>query len=316
MSAHPERQAAAAVLLVRPAAFAGNPQTAGSNAFQQAPARGDPAAAQAKAAAEFEGLVETLRQAGVETVVVDDTASPPTPDAIFPNNWLSLHSDGAAVLYPMMASNRRAERRRDVLEFLSREHGFRIERVIDLSAWEQRGQYLEGTGSMVLDRVHRVAYACLSPRTDLEVLAEAAQRLDYEPLAFTAVDAAGVPVYHTNVLMCVGADFAVLCEEAIPDSGQRAAVRRRLEQTGHELVTISLAQMGEFAGNMLELAGSGGRRLLALSTRAFESLDRVQRAALEAHCHLLLVPIPTIETIGGGSLRCMLAEIHLPGKPA
>jgi hypothetical protein len=316
MSAPPESQAAAAVLLVRPAAFAANPQTAGSNAFQLGQARAGPAATQAAALLEFEGLVGALRQAGVETVVVNDTASPVTPDAIFPNNWLSLHADGAAVLYPMMAANRRGERRRDVLELLSRDYGFRIERVIDLSEWEPRGQFLEGTGSMVLDRVHRVAYACLSPRTDLEVLAEAAQLLDYEAVAFTAVDGGGVPVYHTNVLMCVGADFAVLCEEAIPDAGQREAVRRRLSETGHELVPISLQQMSAFAGNMLELAGASGERLLVLSARAFESLDEPQRAALGTHCRLLVVPIPTIETTAGGSIRCMLAEIHLPRKAA
>lgn len=316
MSARPECQAATAVLLVRPAAFAANPQTAGSNAFQLESAGAGPAATQAAALVEFEGLVGTLREAGVETVVIDDAASPVTPDAIFPNNWLSLHADGAAVLYPMMAPNRRGERRRDVLELLSRDYGFRIERVIDLSEWEQRGQYLEGTGSMVLDRVNRVAYACLSPRTDLEVLAEAAQLLDYEAVAFTAVDGGGVPVYHTNVLMCVGADFAVLCEEAIPDAGQREAVRRRLSETGHELVPISLDQMSAFAGNMLELASTSGERLLALSARAFESLDEPQRAALGAHCRLLVVPIPTIEATAGGSIRCMLAEIHLPGKRA
>jgi len=314
MNSAPDRQAADAVLLVRPVAFHGNPQTADSNAFQRPPAAADPAAEQAAAAVEFDGLVAELRAAGVETVVVEDTACPATPDSIFPNNWVSLHADGTAVLYPMMAPNRRGERRRDILEWLSREHGFRVARVLDLSGHEAQGRFLEGTGSMVLDRVHRVAYACLSPRTDLEVFAEAAQVLDYEPIAFAAVDEAALPIYHTNVMMCIGADFAVLCEQSIPDAGQRAAVRRRLEDTGHEVIPIRFEQMAAFAGNMLELEGAGGARLLALSARALDALDQTQRAALEARCRLLTAPIAAIEEGGGGSVRCMLAEIHLPRR--
>ena len=314
MTASKERQAAATVVLVRPVAFHGNPETAASNAFQRPPEAADPAAEQAAAAVEFEGLVAALAGAGVATVVVPDRAQPPTPDSIFPNNWLSLHADGTAVLYPMMAPSRRAERRRDVLELLGGEHGFRVERVLDLSAHEQEGRFLEGTGSMVLDRVNRVAYACLSPRTDAGVLAEAARLLDYEPLAFLAADEAGVPVYHTNVMMCVGSDFAVVCEEAICDPDQRAAVRARLEQGGHEIVPIDFAQMRSFAGNMLELADAGGGRVLALSARALESLRAEQVRALEARCRLLPVRVAAIEEGGGGSVRCMLAEVHLPRR--
>lgn len=314
MTAPREAQAAATVLLVRPVAFHGNPETAPSNAFQRPPEIADPAAEQAAAAVEFDGLVTALRDAGVATVVVPDRAEPRTPDSIFPNNWLSLHADGTAVLYPMMAPSRRGERRRDVLELLSREHGFRVERVVDLSPHEADGRFLEGTGSMVLDRAHRVAYACLSPRTDPGVLAEAARLLDYEPLAFAAADEAGVPVYHTNVMMSIGRDFAVVCEEAISDAGQRAAVRRRLEGCGHEIVPLDLAQMRSFAGNMLELAGAGGTRVLALSARALESLRPDQVGALESRCRLLPVPVATIEDGGGGSVRCMLAEVHLPRR--
>jgi hypothetical protein len=314
MNSRPDRQAADAVLMVRPVAFHGNPETAASNAFQQPPAAADPAAEQAAAALEFEGLVGRLRDAGVEVIVVADTASPPTPDSIFPNNWVSFHADGTVVLYPMMAPSRRAERRRDILELLSRTHGFRVERVLDLSGHEAAGRFLEGTGSMVLDRVHRIAYECLSPRTDLEVLAEAARLLDYEPLAFAATDADGVPIYHTNVLMSVGADFAVLCEEAIRDAGQRAAVRRRLEETGHEVIPIRFDQLNCFAGNVLELASRSGERLLAMSARALDALDGGQRTALEARCRLVAAPIATIEAGGGGSVRCMLAEIHLPRR--
>jgi hypothetical protein len=314
MTMQPEKQAAGTVFMVRPVAFHGNPETVASNAFQRPPEVADPAAEQAAAAVEFEGLVDALRAAGVEVVVVDDSASPPTPDSIFPNNWVSFHADGTVVLYPMMAPCRRRERRRDVLEHLSQELGFRIDRVVDLSGHEAEGRFLEGTGSMVLDRVNRVAYACLSARTDVEVLAEAARVLDYEPIAFVAVDANGMPVYHTNVLMCLGTDFAVLCEEAISDAAQRAAVHRRLEETGHAVIPIRLEQMCGFAGNMLELAGPGGERLLALSARALETLDEAQRAALEARCRLVVAPIAAIEEGGGGSVRCMLAEVHLPRK--
>jgi hypothetical protein len=314
MSPTAERQAAGAVLLVRPVAFHGNPETADSNAFQRPPDAADPEAEQAAAAVEFEGFVALLREAGVETIVVDDTASPATPDSIFPNNWVSFHADGTVVLYPMMASSRRGERRQDILEYLSRTCGFHIERVIDLSAHEREGRFLESTGSMVLDRVNRVAYACLSPRTDLEVLAEASRLLDYEPLAFAATDADGLAIYHTNVLMSIGTDFAVLCEDAISDAGQRAAVRRRLEQTGHEVIPIRLDQMSAFAANVLELAGAGGERLLALSARAYSALDPAQRAALESRCRLVSAPIAAIEEGGGGGVRCMLAEIHLPRR--
>jgi hypothetical protein len=302
------------VLLVRPVAFHGNPETTESNAFQRPPSIADPAAEQAAAALEFEGFVDGLREAGVETIVVADTAEPPTPDSIFPNNWVSFHADGTVVLYPMMSPCRRRERRLDILEHLSRDHGFRIDRVIDLSRHEADGRFLESTGSMVLDRVHRVAYACLSPRTDVEVLAEAAQVLGYDPVAFVAADAEGVPIYHTNVMMSIGTDFAVLCEDAIRDTAQRAAVRRRLQETGHELIPIRLDQMARFAGNMLEVSAAGGERLLVLSARALEALDPEQRAALEARCRLVAAPIATIEEGGGGSVRCMLAEIHLPRR--
>jgi hypothetical protein len=314
MNPLPERQATDAVLLVRPVAFHGNPETADSNAFQRPPAAADPDAEQAAAAVEFEGFVAVLQQAGVETIVVRDTARPATPDSIFPNNWVSFHADGTVVLYPMMAPSRRGERRQDILEHLSRECGFRIERVIDLSAHEADGRFLESTGSMVLDRANRIAYACLSPRTDLEVLAEAAQLLGYEPLAFAANDAGGLAIYHTNVLMSIGTDFAVLCEDAISDAAQRAAVRRRLEETGHEVIPIRLDQMCAFAANILELAGTGGERLLVLSARALDALDPDQRAALESRCRLVAAPIAAIEEGGGGGVRCMLAEIHLPRR--
>lgn len=311
-----DRQAADAVMLVRPVAFHTNPQTADSNAFQRDPGTADPAAEQAAAAVEFAGLVGALAASGVDTIVFDDTPHSRTPDALFPNNWVTFHADGTAVLYPMMAENRRAERRRDILETLGRDWGFRIDRVIDLSASEADGRFLEATGSMVLDRVHRVAYACLSPRTDVEVLGEACRVLGYEPLAFTAVDAAGIPVYHTNVLMSIGTDFAVVCEESIAQAGQREAVRARLEATGHEVIPITLEQMTGFAGNVLELAARDGTRLVAMSANARAAFRPDQLERLSRRARIVSVPIGTIESAGGGSVRCMIAEVHLPRAPA
>jgi hypothetical protein len=300
--------------MVRPAAFGANPQTAASNRFQ---AQGDvslDARTLGDVDRELSLLVSALEGHGVEVCLVDDTPQPVKPDAIFPNNWVSFHSDGTAVLYPMLATNRRTERRLDILEHLARQRGFRITRTVDLSKHERDGVYLEGTGSLVLDRVHRNAFACLSPRTHVEALGDFAQQLDYEVVGFEASDAAGTPIYHTNVLMCVGSAFAVVCAEAIDDATRRAAVLRILESTGHEIVAISRRQMSAFAGNMLELRGTGGQPLIAMSASARDSLDAAQVERLSAHGRLVAVAIPTIERFGGGSVRCMLAEIHLPRR--
>jgi hypothetical protein len=307
-----ESQSAAAVLMVRPARFAFNPQTAASNAFQQADAR--PLDAQAVALAEFDGVTMALTAAGVEVLIAADTASPLKPDAIFPNNWVSFHGDGTLALYPMMAENRRWERREDILERVLAQGRFRVERTVDLSYREAEGKYLEGTGSIVLDRPHRIAYACLSPRTDLDVLGEFAQQLDYELVTFDASDAAGKPIYHTNVLMAIGTGYAVLCAECIDNEAHRRAVTSMLKDSGHEIILIDRQQMLNFAGNVLELNPPGGR-VLALSTTAAASLDAGQHAALEAYARLLPMSIPWIERLGGGGIRCMLAEIHLPKRP-
>jgi hypothetical protein len=309
-----EPQSAADVLMIRPVRFGGNPETLASNSFQASqPALAD-SAAQRAAAAEFEGLVAALRGAGVTVHIVDDTPEPHTPDALFPNNWVSFHADGSVVLYPMLAPNRRAERRNDVLEALSASHGFRIARVLDLTAHESRGKFLEGTGSLVLDRVHRVAYACVSPRTDLDVLGDFAQQLDYDVVAFEAVDAAGAAIYHTNVLMCIGTQFAAVCSACIRED-ERAAVIDALRTTGHAIVDLSMEQLAAFAGNMLELRSARGGLVIAMSTRARDSLSPQQRELIEQQAGpIVAAPIPTIETLGGGSVRCMLAEIHLPRK--
>jgi hypothetical protein len=308
-----EAQSAAAVLMVRPACFGFNAETAASNGFAQPGGGVAGADLQAAALAEFDALAQALDAAGVEVIVAADSAAPVKPDAIFPNNWVSFHHDGTAVLYPMLAANRRCERRDEILSQVVRDGSFRIARTVDLSYRENRGQYLEGTGSLVLDRTLRVAYASLSPRTDLDVLGEFAQRLDYELVTFDSIDAGGAAVYHTNVVMAVGGDFAVICAEAIASPGHRAAVLSKLRMGGRDVVEISAPQMLRFAGNLLELAGARGP-LIALSSTAWEALEPGQRRALESHGEIVSVAIPTIERIGGGGVRCMLAEIFLPKR--
>jgi len=297
--------------MIRPTRFESNPMTAESNVFQGRSTA--TAEEQQKAAAhEFDALVDALRSAGVSVVVEDDTTDPHTPDSIFPNNWVSFHGDGRVVLYPMEAPNRRTERRTDIIDRLVNDHGFQVVDVIDLSAHETSGRHLEGTGSMVLDRSNRIAYACLSSRTQLDPLGDFAQRMDYDVVSFDAVDRNGVPIYHTNVLMNVGEAVAVICDEAIARDEQRAAVLARLRDTGHDIVHLSYDQLDAFAGNMLELRNTDGDRVLAMSTQAWESLDASQRATLQANARILSSPIDTIESSAGGSVRCMLAEVHLP----
>ena len=305
-----EPQTAGAVLMVRPARFGFNEQTAGSNEFQRRSAA-DAVADSSQALSEFDALVEALRAAGVQVIVAEDTPQPVKPDAVFPNNWVSFHADGTVVLYPMLAENRRLECREQIIEQVRREGGFRILRRVDLREHECEQRFLEGTGSLILDRPARHAYACPSPRTDLDVLGDFAQRLDYELVTFDAMGPGALPVYHTNVVMALGGGFAVLCEEALPDAAQRAAVTGMLGGSGRELLRISMRQMQCFAGNLLELRGADGP-LIALSATAWQALDAPQRALLERHGRILPARIPTIERLGGGSVRCMLAEIHLP----
>jgi len=303
-------QSATTVFLVRPARFSFNSETALSNHFQQAIAGLPEDAVQAQAFAEFDSMVQKLRGKGMQVLVFDDTTDPPKPDAVFPNNWLTLHPDGRVLLYPMCAPNRRPERRPDIVEALHRE--FKITEVLDLSAHEQEGRFLEGTGSIIFDHRHRIAYACLSPRTDATLFAEVAAQLNYRPVAFRADDAQGQAIYHTNVMLCVGARFAVVCLESIRNAQERAAVVESLTATDHEIVDISLAQVARFAGNMLTLQPAAGPELLAMSQSAYDALTPAQRQTLSAYAELLPLPIPTIETIGGGSARCMLAEVFLP----
>ncbi len=309
-----EPQTSSSVLMIRPFRFQSNPQTADSNRFQQQNDSYGDDAAHEKALLEFNNLVATLEAVGIDVVVFDDTPEPHTPDSIFPNNWLSTHADGTVVFYPMMASNRRPERRADILDSLHANHGFEVEQTIDLSSSESDERFLEGTGSLVLDRKNHIAYACLSARTDADLLGEFGRRMDYELVAFDAAGEDGTAIYHTNVMLCIGVDFAVICSESI-NEGQRQAVLNKLLDTGHEAIDISYEQMASFAGNMLELKSANGGRILAMSRQALNSLTAEQRKKLSRRTHIVAASIDSIEKSSGGSVRCMLAEIHLPKKP-
>jgi hypothetical protein len=306
------KQTTSSILMVRPATFGFNSQTAGSNAFQGLLTDHTPEEINGKAMAEFDQFVALLRDKGIHVVVVDDIADPAKPDAVFPNNWMSLHRNGTAVLYPMHAPNRRLERRPEIIDTLRQD--FEVKEVVDLSYHENASRYLEGTGSMILDHEYRLAYACLSPRTDLAILQEFCDIMNYQPVGFHAYDHTGGLVYHTNVIMCIGQGFAVLCTETIPDTTERVLVVGSLTETGHEVIDITLAQLRQYAGNMLEVQNKAGQHYLVMSEQAFRSLRPDQVQAIEKYAEILAPPIYTIEHIGGGSARCMMAEIFLPLK--
>lgn len=294
------------ILMIRPVNFGYNTETAVNNAFQVA---GQDTQAQQKAQQEFDGFVNRLHANGVDVIVVNDTPEPHTPDSIFPNNWVSFHADGTVCLYPMFAHNRRQERKPHVLDKL-RER-FIIERTYDLTHHEKDQRFLEGTGSMVLDRDLKIAYACLSPRTDKSVLEEWCRALDYQPIVFDAVDSAGRPVYHTNVIMCVADRYIVICLDSLPQAAERELVCNTINQSGKELIDITLEQMNRFAGNMLQVASIQGETLLVMSTQAYESLAPEQVNRLRSYNRIIHAPLYTIETNGGGSARCMMAEVFL-----
>ncbi len=306
----PHPQTTPHIFMVRPVRFAYNEQTAKSNEFMDADfAEETRRVAQQKALEEFERMVAKLSDAGVDMRVYEDTLNPYSPDSIFPNNWITTHRDGKIILFPMMAPNRRVERRTDIVEDLRRR--FRVEEIIDLSHFEKEDKFLEATGSMVLDRRHKIAYACLSPRTHPEVLAAFGEAADYEVISFSALDDNGVAIYHTNVLMCVGDFFAVICLEAIKDPTERQRVTKRLEETEKEIVKITLDQMKNFAGNMLLVQSSNDAKILVMSSSAYFALTEDQRATLSQYAQLLHTDLSIIEGNGGGSARCMMAEIHL-----
>ena len=300
-------QAPRAVVMVRPHHFTPNPQTAADNAFQRSDSQHQAHEVAQQAYTEVSEAARTLQQHGVQVHLFEDAMPGRTPDAVFPNNWFSTHAGGHVALYPMYSPNRRLERRMDVIEMLKAQ--YRVQDVIDYSGLEPDGLFLEGTGAMVLDHVARVAYTARSNRANAITLERFATHFNYEPMAFDAVDAQGRAVYHTNVLMCVGTDFALVGLDLITDAARRAEVQQRLEDTGREVVALSAAQIGEFAGNALELS-NGQERLLALSSRALQSLQPAQIKVLERSVRLVPLNVPTIE-LAGGSVRCMLAGIHL-----
>jgi hypothetical protein len=301
-----ESQTSGTVLMVRPACFGFHAEAARSNAFAKGGA--EPAGA----LGEFDGVVEALDRAGVEVLVLEDSADPAKPDAVFPNNWVSFHADGTIVTYPMATAARRLERNVDGLLTLLSSNGFDVRQVIDLAFHEAQGHFLEGTGSLVLDRPGRRAYACLSPRTDATVIADFDDRLDYSTLLLDAHDRSGKPIYHTNVLLSLGTRFALLCTEVV-GAEYRDVLIREIEAGGRTLIAVDYDQMRRFACNALELVGSSGP-VIALSSVARASFRPDQLRQLERFGELVEADIPTIETIGGGSLRCMIADVHLPRR--
>ncbi|MGY1777846.1 citrulline utilization hydrolase CtlX [Geodermatophilus sp. SYSU D00804] len=311
MTAGAAAQAPSAVVLVRPHAFSPNPLTLGDNAFQVRVVREDPGVLARRAYDEVTALAGALTAAGV-TVHLFDDPGPGRPDSVFPNNWLSTHADGRVALFPMYAANRRGERRGDVVEFL--EAAYRVHEVVDLSGLEHDGRYLEGTGAMVLDHVARTAYVARSLRVDPWALDRFCRGFGYEPVVFDAVDAAGRAVHHTNVVMSVAGEYALVGLELLPSAAERAGLVARLEATGRTVVPLTAWQVGEFAGNAIEVQGADGP-VLALSARAAASLDAGQRRVIEASARLLPVAVPTVE-LAGGSVRCTIAGVHLEPRSA
>jgi hypothetical protein len=294
--------------MVRPVNFGFNEETAESNAFQQHDK--SQGSVQEKALTEFNSFVNVLRTNGVDVIVFDDTPQPYTPDSIFPNNWVSFHTSGDIYLYPMQAENRRLERREDIINGL--EDHFKVHHIVDLSRFEDEGKYLEGTGSMVLDRENKIAYACLSPRTDRNVLDIFCQQEGYTAVCFDSVDEKGKAIYHTNVMMCVGSKFAVVCLDSVPNPHEKVVLTASIKDSGKELIDISFEQMNQFAGNMLEVKNKAGETLIVMSKTAYKSLTDDQKDILTKFGKLVFSDIDTIEKNGGGSARCMMAEVHLP----
>jgi hypothetical protein len=308
------KQTTNSVLMIRPVAFRMNEQTAVNNYYQKVLDGLLPATVNAKAQQEFDAFVEKLRAVGVDVTVVDDTLNPDTPDSVFPNNWISFHENGDVVFYPMFAENRRKERREDILDILE-DKGFVINEIMDYTAAEEDGFFLEGTGSLLLDRANGKAYCALSPRADEELFIEFCEDFDYAPVifeAFQTVDGERKLIYHTNVMMCLGETYAVICAESIDDKKERKMVLDNLKADGKEIILITEDQVNSFAGNMLEVLGANERRYLVMSAAAHQSLTKKQIAQLEEHVTILSSSLDTIEACGGGSARCMMAEVFLP----
>jgi hypothetical protein len=293
------------ILMIEPSSFGFNEETAANNFFQQQKEVDSP---QENALKEFHDFVTILRSQDIAVLTVRDTRSPKTPDSIFPNNWISFHEGGRIVLYPMFAKNRRAERKQTVLDAVAKHIG--VKETIDLTDFEASGKFLEGTGSMVLDRQHHLAYACLSPRTDADVLDIFCSKMGYQPVIFHAQDQQGNEIYHTNVLMCIADKYVVICLEAIRDEEERRSLREIFNKTGKEIIDISYHQMNHFCGNMLQVENRKGNQYLVMSTQAYNALSSEHRDRLSSYNPILHSQIDTIETLGGGSARCMMAEMY------
>ena len=302
------------ILMVRPASFRMNEQTAVNNFYQQELAGMLPASINLKAQQEFDAFVLKLRTVGINVIVVEDTKEPDTPDALFPNNWVSFHENGDVAIYPMFAENRRLEKREDVLQILETK-GFEIKNVIDYSEAEEETIFLEGTGSMILDRANRKAYCALSPRADEELFIEFCEDFEYTPVIFTAnqtVNEKREAIYHTNVMMCVAETFTVVCLEAIDDKKEKKELVKQLKSDKKEVIAITEKQVQQFAGNLLQVRGGNDERFLIMSTSAYNSLTTSQIKTIEKYCKIVHSSLQTIETCGGGSARCMMAEVFLP----
>ncbi len=301
------------ILMIRPVSFRMNEQTAVNNYFQEELDLKNQEI-NSKAQQEFDAFVAVLREKGIRVIVIEDTKEPDTPDSIFPNNWISFHANGTVVVYPMFAENRRNERREDVLDTLEKE-GFTIENVVDYTTAEEEGLFLEGTGSILIDRVHQKVYCALSARAHEDLIIEFCEDFDCLPVIFTAnqtVEGARLPIYHTNVMMCLGESYAVICLDSIDDKKEKKNVVHHLKESGKEIIAITESQMHQFAGNMLQLASADGQRYLVMSSAAYNSLHAEQLAKLEKHNPIIHSSLDTIETCGGGSARCMMAEVFLP----
>lgn len=297
------------LLMIRPAAFAFNPQTAVNNSFQKIT---EQLHVHEKALQEFDNFVNILSVYGIKVTVIQDTLEPHTPDSVFPNNWISFHEDGTVVLYPMFADNRKLERNKNIIEQLS--DAFFIRTTIDLTEYEQKNAYLEGTGSMVLDRDNEIAYACLSPRTNASVLYDFCDSIGYSPVLFNAVDENGKEIYHTNVMMCIADTYVVICYASIKDGLQKQMLADKFKETDKEVIEINLQQMNHFAGNMLQVKNIAGNQFIIMSTQAYNSLTEDQVSILQSFNPIIHSSLNTIEQNGGGSARCMMAEVFLPSK--
>ena len=299
------------ILVVKPANFGYNVETAKSNAFQN-PLIEDPNVIARDAILEFESFTKKLTDKGINVLVVEDTPIPIKPDAIFPNNWGSFHADRRVVLYPMLAKNRRPEKRKAILDTI--QENFELREIIDLSYYEEKGVFLEGTGSIIFDHEYKIAYACLTPRTNKDLFNDTCKMLEYKPVHFTTFDKNGKEIYHTNVMMNIGNGYAVVCLESIANNSEKEMVVNSLKKSQKEIIDISYNQMASFCGNMIELDLPDKKNILAMSQTAYYSLTTAQKITLESYCELFPLQVDTIERIGGGSVRCMISEIFLPRR--